>query len=159
MDLDGTPVCPDGAEVPEFLFSANPGQVAARLSSVASGGEMSRVSLALKLALASTSDVSTMVFDEIDAGIGGETAHALADSLFRASGHGRQVIVITHLAIVASRASTHLAVSKSTDDGSPVTEVTALSGSGRIEELTRILGGGDAARDHALDLLSQPGNS
>ena len=116
---------------------------------------MSRVSLALKLALSSTVDVSTMVFDEIDAGIGGETAHALADSLCRAASDGRQVIVITHLAIVASRADTHLAVSKSTGSGRPFTEVVRLSGNDRIEELARILGGGEAAREHARDLLSR----
>jgi DNA repair protein RecN (Recombination protein N) len=153
--VSGVPLCSEGAEVPEFLFSANPGQPPARLSSVASGGEMSRVSLALRLALSSAGDASTMVFDEIDSGIGGETAHALADSLHRAAASGIQVVVITHLAVVASRASTHLAVSKSTDSGKPFTEVRALSGSQRLDELTRILGGGEAARGHAQDLLSR----
>jgi len=155
LQLDGRKICPDGAELPEFLFSANPGVQPASLSSVASGGEMSRVSLALRIALSSTADSSVLVFDEIDSGIGGETARHLADSLRRASESGRQVIVITHLAQIASMATTHLAVRKSLDAGLPVTEVSVLSGSGRIEELTRILGGGNAAREHALSLLSQ----
>ncbi len=155
LSAAGMKICSDGAEIPEFLFAANPGQDPARLSTVASGGEISRVSLALRLALSSSADISTIVFDEIDTGIGGETTHALADSLCRAAASGRQVVVITHLAIVASRASTHLAVTKSTVTGMPVTEVVPISGKEQIEELTRILGGGDAAREHAQFLLSR----
>ncbi len=146
-------VCSDGCEIPEFIFSANPGMKPGPLSSVASGGEMSRVSLVLKLSLASVSQAPTMVFDEIDSGVGGETANLLADSLSRASGK-RQVIVITHLPQIASKAHRHLAVSKVTVDGMPVTRVNPLSGlTVRIEELARLLGGGDAALEHAEKML------
>ncbi len=142
-------ICSDGCEIPEFFFSANPGMKPGPLSSVASGGEMSRVSLVLKLALVSVTQAPTMVFDEIDSGIGGETANLLADSLRRVS-EKRQVIMITHLPQIASRAHRHLAVSKEIVDGLPVTSVHALSErSSRVEELARLLGGGRAAMEHA----------
>ncbi|MBN1435187.1 DNA repair protein RecN, partial [Candidatus Fermentibacterales bacterium] len=124
------------------------------LSEIASGGELSRASLALRLALAEVSQPATMVFDEIDSGVGGETAHLLAEALSRASSGGRQVVVVTHLAQIACRASRHLSVSKGLRDGLPVTEVQALEGSGRVEELARVLGGGPAAMEHAKALLN-----
>ncbi|NOQ23660.1 MAG: AAA family ATPase [Candidatus Aegiribacteria sp.] len=147
-------ICSDGCEIPEFFFSANPGMKPGPLSSVASGGEMSRVSLVLKLALASITQAPTMVFDEIDSGVGGETANLLADSLRRVS-EKRQVIVITHLPQIASKAHRHLAVSKEIVDGLPVTRVGALSDRGmRIEELARLLGGGRAAMEHAGKMIA-----
>ena len=142
-------ICSNGCEIPEFFFSANPGMKPGPLSSVASGGEMSRVSLVLKLALAGVTQAPTMVFDEIDSGVGGETANLLADSLDRVS-RQRQVIVITHLPQIASKARRHLAVSKEIIDGLPVTRVDALSDRGsRVAELARLLGGGKAAMEHA----------
>lgn len=151
-------ICSDGCEIPEFFFSANAGIEPGPLSSVASGGEMSRVSLVLKLALASVTQAPTMVFDEIDSGVGGETANLLADSLSRVSGE-RQVIVITHLPQIASRAHRHLAVSKEIVNGLPATNVNALSdGRERIEELARLLGGGKPAMEHAEKMM-QKGNS
>ncbi len=147
-------ICSDGCEIPEFFFSANPGMKPGPLSSVASGGEMSRVSLVLKLALASVTQAPTMVFDEIDSGVGGETANLLADSLDRVS-RRRQVIVITHLPQIASKARRHLAVSKETVDGLPVTRVDALSDRcSRVEELARLLGGGKAAMEHAGKMIA-----
>ncbi len=147
-------ICSDGCEIPEFYFSANPGMKPGPLSSVASGGEMSRVSLVLKLALASVTQAPTMVFDEIDSGVGGETANLLADSLDRVS-RRRQVIVITHLPQIASKAHRHLAVVKEMDDGLPVTRVDTLSDrDSRVEELTRLLGGGTAAMEHARKMIA-----
>ena len=157
--LDGRIICSDGYEIPEFYFSANKGVEPGPLASVASGGELSRVSLVLKLALASVSQASTMVFDEIDSGIGGETANLLADSLKRAS-ERRQVIVITHLAQIASKAGRHLAVSKELHDDMPSTRVRVLMDKqNRIAELARLLGGGDAATEHAEKMLSNEGLS
>ncbi|MCK4807134.1 MAG: hypothetical protein KAT09_05790, partial [Candidatus Aegiribacteria sp.] len=151
--IEDVSICSDGCEIPEFFFSANPGMKPGPLSSVASGGEMSRVSLVLKLALVSVTQAPTMVFDEIDSGIGGETANLLADSLGRVS-EKRQVIVITHLPQIASKARRHLAVSKEIVDGLPATRVDALSDSdSRIEELARLLGGGRAAREHAEKMI------
>lgn len=143
----------DGCLVPEFAFSANPGMEPGPLSLVASGGEMSRVSLVLKLALSTVTQAPTMVFDEIDSGVGGETANLLADSLGRVSGR-RQVIVITHLPQIASRADHHLAVSKDMEEGMPVTRVRLLADRGqRVEELSRLLGGGTGAREHAEKMV------
>ncbi len=151
------PVCADGLELPSFLFSANPGMEPGQLSSVASGGELSRLALALRLALADVRDHPTMAFDEIDAGVGGRTAHLLADSLARAASGDRQVLVITHLAQIAARAENHLAVSKRVESGMPVTEVRTMEGERRLEELARILGGGEAAMEHARSMLEGAG--
>lgn len=146
-------VSASGGESFSFLFTANTGMPAAALDSVASGGELSRVALALALIMADRGTASTLIFDEIDSGTGGETAHRLADSLVRASG-ARQIIVISHLAQVASRAIRHLAVEKRFENGMPVTVVNHLNNSrSRISELARLLGGGDGARDHAVRLL------
>jgi len=155
LDCDGTPVCADGLERPSFAFSANPGMEPGPLASVASGGELSRLALALRLALADVRGNATMAFDEIDAGVGGRTAHLLAEALQRASAEGRQVLVITHLAQIAARARNHLAVRKTNESGMPVTEVTVLDGRRRREELARILGGGDAALEHARSMLEE----
>ncbi len=153
LTSDGRTICSDGYEIPEFYFSANKGIEPGPLASVASGGELSRVSLVLKLALVSVSQASTMVFDEIDSGIGGETANLLADSLKRAS-ERRQVIVITHLAQIASKAGRHLAVSKELHDDLPSTSVRVLlDKQNRIAEIARLLGGGDAAFEHAEKMI------
>ena len=157
--IGGSRVSRTGGEVPRFMFSANQGMEPGYLSSIASGGEMSRISLVLKLALSNVTQAPTMVFDEIDSGVGGKTAHLLADSLSRVS-RGRQVIVITHLPQIACRARNHLAVSKKTEEGLPVTSVRALaSGEDRVEELARLLGGGTGAREHALKMISKDGAS
>jgi DNA repair protein RecN (Recombination protein N) len=103
--------------------------------------------------VAGSGSASTLIFDEIDAGTGGETAHRLADSLVRASG-SRQIIVISHLAHIASRADRHLAVTKDYRNGMPVTTVSALeTKEQQLTELTRLLGGGTGAREHAISLL------
>jgi DNA repair protein RecN (Recombination protein N) len=146
-----------GAELPEFLFSANRGMLPGPLADVASGGELSRMSLALKLSLAAVTQPPTMVFDEIDSGVGGETARALAESLRRAS-RERQVIVITHLAWIAAVADRHLTVSKEQRGELPFTEVSVVSTrEDRVSELARALGGGTAAATHAGQMLDEAG--
>ncbi len=147
----------EGPVVPMFVFSANPGMEPGPLSSVASGGETSRVSLALKLALSGVTQASTMIFDEIDAGVGGEIANLLADSLERVS-KKRQVLIVTHLPQIASRADRHISVFKEVSSGMPVTGVKVLNGrEHRVDEVARLLGGGRGARDHAEKMLGDDG--
>ncbi len=149
----GTDLDSRGAESVLFVFSANKGIPMDSLEAVASGGELSRVALSLALVVADSSSASTLVFDEIDAGTGGETAHDLAESLVRAAS-SRQIIVVSHLAQIASRAHRHLAVEKTYSDDMPVTTVTILdSRREQLKELARLLGGGTGAEDHAFRLL------
>lgn len=149
-------VGPSGHEVVEFLVTLNPGFEAGPLARIASGGEMSRLMLALKSALVEVDDVPSLVFDEIDAGVGGEVAHRVAELLGRVAGR-HQVFVVTHLAQIAARADTHLQVHKSSGGQRPSTRVTALDGDERVRELARMLGGdpeSDVSRSHAEELLS-----
>jgi DNA repair protein RecN (Recombination protein N) len=146
-----------GAEGVEFLVSPNPGFEPMPLARIASGGELSRVMLALKAILADVDHVPVLVFDEIDAGIGGVVGTAVADQL-REVARAHQVFVVTHLAQVASRAEHHLLVEKTVDDGVvTTTRVRALSNEDRVAEIARMLGGdpGSAtSRDHARELLA-----
>jgi len=144
-----------GAERVEFLVSLNPGFPPRALSRVASGGELSRVMLALKTVLAEVDFIPTLVFDEIDAGIGGEVATAVARKL-EALGGAHQVFVITHLPQLASRAGEHLFVRKAETGGVASTRVERLDGEARVREIARMLGGdpeSEASRDHARELL------
>ena len=144
-----------GMESIRFLFSANSGIPVDALDMVASGGELSRVALAVALTIADSESSSTLIFDEIDSGTGGETAHSLAESLLRAS-DSRQIIVISHLAQIASRANLHLAVTKENETGLPVTQVVPLTDrKQQLSELARLLGGGDGAMEHASSLLQE----
>ncbi|HPJ28395.1 MAG TPA: AAA family ATPase [Candidatus Sabulitectum sp.] len=153
IEVEETLLGPSGADRAAFLFTANKGVPPGPLDSIASAGELSRVALALALALAGKGEATTLIFDEIDSGTGGETAHSLADSLLRASAD-RQIIVISHLAQIASRAHRHMAVEKVSGDGMPVTTVRHLvSAEDRAGELARLLGGGDGAVHHARRLL------
>ena len=154
-------VGPGGAERVEFLASLNPGFPPAPLRRIASGGEISRVMLALKSILGAVDRVPTLVFDEIDAGVGGEIANAVGERL-QETGRAHQVFAITHLAQIASRANHHLLVEKrlSADDGLTRTRAVALEGEARVHEIARMLGGdpGSAAsRDHARELLRGAG--
>lgn len=135
-------------------FTANPGLDPQPLSRVASGGELSRVMLALRLVL--QGGPATLVFDEVDAGIGGAAADAVAGALAEVAQH-RQVLVVTHLAQVAARAHQHLVVEKHVVDGRTVTTVAPVEGENRIAEIARMLSGrrdSQAARDHAAELLN-----
>ena len=148
-------VTPSGRERIEFRVSLNPGFDPAPLSRVASGGEMSRLMLALKTALVEVDEVPILVFDEIDAGIGGEVAHRVAERLARVS-RSHQVLVVTHLAQIAARAGSHLSVDKLTNGARPQTRVRPLAGAERVRELARMLGGdpeSEASRTHAEELL------
>jgi DNA repair protein RecN (Recombination protein N) len=141
-----------GADVVEFEFAPNPGEPSRPLRAIASSGEMARVMLALKTVLAAEDDVPVLVFDEVDANIGGETAHAVGAKM-RAIGRQRQVLCITHLAQVAACGSSHFVVNKVTRGGRTLSEVTPVDGASRVDELARMLGGGTAARAHAAALL------
>jgi len=150
-----------GADQVEFLFSANPGQDLRPLAKVASGGEASRLMLALKSVLAASDDVPTLVFDEVDTGIGGSTALAVGAKLAGLARH-RQVLCVTHLAQVAGAADHHLAIYKEVSGGSTRVVVKPLDAEDRIEEIARMLAGdGDSevSRQHARQLLAQRATS
>lgn len=146
---------PTGWDRVSFDLSANPGDPPRPLNEVASGGELSRVALALLSHLTRESGVSTVVFDEIDQGLGGEAANRVGD-LMREVANRHQVICITHLAPIAARADTHLVVAKSEREGRPYSEIIAVDGPQRVEEVARLLAGEatpGAARAHAEELL------
>lgn len=146
---------PGGGERVEFLLSLNPGFEAGPLSRIASGGELSRVMLALKTVLAGVDRIPTLIFDEIDAGVGGAVALQVADKLRQVASH-HQVFVITHLPQLASRAHHQLSVAKREVKGLASTEVRELEGEERVEEVARMLGGdpgSSRSRDHARELL------
>jgi len=148
---------PLGIDRVEFLFSANPGEPVAPLRKVASGGELSRVLLALKGALSAEDRVATYVFDEVDAGVGGAVAEAIGRRLQRAAAH-HQVLCVTHLPQIAAFADAHFRVDKVERKGRTRTQVVELDEAGRIDELARMLGGakvGASAREHATALLKQ----
>ncbi len=152
----GTPVCgPYGIDTIEFLLSSNPGEPLKPLRTVASGGEISRIMLSIKAALADSDEVGCLVFDEVDTGIGGEVAVALGEHLHNLS-KSKQILAITHLASIAVRADNHIKVEKEQSDGRTVTRAGAVAGESRIAEIARMLSGdpaGAASRGHALELL------
>jgi DNA repair protein RecN (Recombination protein N) len=152
-------VCgPWGAEEVEFLISANSGEPLKDLSRVASGGELSRVMLAIKSVLSDGDSIETLVFDEIDAGIGGEVALAVGEYL-KKIGERRQIFCVTHLASIAVRADNHFKVEKKTEGGRTFTGVGPLSAEGRRKEIARMLAGdsGEAALAHVDDLILKYG--
>lgn len=137
---------PQGAELVEFQVSANPGQPLRSIAKVASGGELSRISLAIQVITAQTSRTPTLVFDEVDVGIGGPTAEVVGQ-LLRRLGAGGQVITVTHLPQVAAQGHQHLFVHKQRDSAQTRTAVTLLDERQRIEEVARMLGGLDLTRE------------
>lgn len=146
---------PHGAERVEFLIAANPGQPPRALRKVASGGELSRISLAIEVAALGIDTVPTMVFDEVDTGISGGVADVVGRKL-RALGSRCQVMCVTHLPQVAAQGHAHWRVRKASDEGVTMSAVERLDDAGRVEELARLLGGanvGDAARAAARSLL------
>jgi len=145
-----------GAETVEFLLTANPGLPPAPLAKIASGGELSRVMLALKVRLVDVDPADVLVFDEIDAGIGGRTARVVGERL-AAIAADRQVVAITHLATVACAGRTHLRVEKVTDGSTTSVRARSLADEDRVAEIARMLSGADAdqtARQHARELLA-----
>lgn len=146
---------PDGAELAEFLFAPNPGEPVQALRAIASSGEISRVMLALKSALAAQDKIPLLVFDEIDANVGGEIASKVAGKM-RELGLGHQVLCITHLPQVAAAASAQFMVVKSVENGRTGTRLDPVSGADRVSEIARMLGGvTDSAKAHALVLLGE----
>ncbi|OIQ08351.1 DNA repair protein RecN [Moorella thermoacetica] len=150
---------PAGMDNITFLFQPNPGEGSRPLAQIASGGEMARVMLALKSILADVDAVPTLIFDEIDAGVGGAAARAVARTL-AAIGRRRQVLCITHSAQLASFAGQHFRVSKEVREGRTYTRVDVLRGEERVDELARLLSGSasSVAREHAAALLQQSGS-
>lgn len=130
-----------GADRVEFLISANSGEEARPLSKVASGGELSRIMLAVKSVLAGKDRIPTLIFDEIDAGISGRAARSVGIKLKQVS-KGRQVICITHLAQIAAMADNHMLIEKQVKDGRTFTAVRPISGNDRVDEIARIMSGG-----------------
>jgi DNA repair protein RecN (Recombination protein N) len=152
---EGWRVGPRGAESAELLLSANPGEDLRPLAKVVSGGELSRVMLAAKTVLAAADDVPVLVFDEVDAGIGGRVADVVGQKL-AATASGRQVLCVTHLAPIAAYAAQHLLVEKRVARGATRTTVSPLPAAARVDELARMLGGErvtETSRRHARELL------
>lgn len=131
---------PTGSDVIEFLISPNPGEALKPLAKIASGGELSRIMLAIQNVLSAKGNVDTMIFDEIDTGVSGSAAEKIAIKLKQVS-DVHQVLCITHSAQVAAYADTHFKISKSVQNGKTFTAVQPLDETGRVEELARIMGG------------------
>ncbi len=157
---DGTAVAnPWGLDAVEFVISPNLGEPFKRLRSIASGGELSRVMLAIKGMLAASDRMSTLIFDEVDAGIGGEVALSVGERLARLAA-SKQVLCVTHLATIAVRADNHLRIEKAASGGRTVTRVERVTGASRREEIARMLAGdrtGELSLQHAQELLDQLG--
>jgi DNA repair protein RecN (Recombination protein N) len=150
---------PAGAEEVEYRVALNVGHDDRPLARVASGGELSRVMLALTTILSGLDDVPTLIFDEVDSGIGGAVALMVADAMRRVA-DGRQVLAVTHLAQIASRAAHHVAVSKAARGGCTSADITVLEGDARVTEIARMLGGdpvSEKSRAHARELLDGGG--
>ena len=144
-----------GVDVVEFQFSPNPGEPARPLRAIASSGEMARVMLALKTVLAAQDEIPVLVFDEVDANVGGETANAVGEKMKQIAAK-RQVLCITHLPQVAAPADAHYVVTKQVNGGRTISEIHLLDGKTRVTELARMLGGqSDAARKHAEAMLKR----
>lgn len=154
--IDPQPVSSKGADKIEFLLSPNPGEPLRPLAKIASGGEMSRIMLAMKSVLAKSGTIPTMIFDEIDVGVGGRTAQTIGDKL-EALAKDAQILCITHLPQIASRAATHFFIEKQVQDGRTTVSVSPLDPEGRIDEIARMLGGSrrsEAVVQHAREMLS-----
>jgi DNA repair protein RecN (Recombination protein N) len=154
---EGWRLGPRGVDQAEFLFSASPGEDARPLARIASGGELSRTMLALKVVLAATDAVPILVFDEVDVGIGGKTADTVGRKL-RQVARVRQVLCVTHLPQIAAYADQHFRVEKREEGGRTSTTVAALVKGDRVREVARMLGGEsvtDTSLRHALELITQ----
>ena len=147
----------NGNEQIEFLVSANPGSPAKSLNKVASGGEISRISLAIQVIAAESSRIPTLIFDEVDVGIGGRVAEIVGHKLKQLAIH-RQVICVTHLAQVAALGQHHLQVSKQSDAATTISQINYLDKSQRVKELARMMGGIEITQQtlsHAEEMLSK----
>lgn len=152
--LEKIPYCQHGQDRVEFLIRANKGERRGAIRDVASGGELSRILLALKAALSEEDETGTLIFDEVDSGIGGAVATAVGEEISALS-KSHQVLVITHSAQIAARADDHFLVSKREEGERTFSEVRKIDGEGRIKEIARLLSGktSDSALVHARELL------
>ena len=149
-----------GFDDAEFVISTNPGESLRPLAKIASGGELSRIMLAIKTVLADKDQIETVIFDEIDVGISGRTAQKVSEKMMLI-GRSRQVICITHLAQIAAMADTHFRIEKQVSDGGTRTEIRRLTEAESVEELARILGGAeitDAVFQNASEMKELAGN-
>ncbi len=159
FEVEGTKIGRFGMDAVRFLFSANASVEPRPLTKVASGGELSRIMLAMKSVLIEPAPALLLLFDEIDAGIGGKTARLVGKKLAQLARH-RQVLCITHLPQIAAMANTHFVVEKHTKDGVTTTRIRKLSTEERPLEIARMLSGGDdseSAIEHARELLDESG--
>ena len=156
VSMESAPLTAVGGDRVEFLIAANPGEPAKPISRIASGGELSRIMLAMKSVLAEVDDIDTLVFDEVDTGISGRAALKVGIKL-RQTAKNRQILCVTHLAQIAAQAHHHLLIAKQVRDGRTYTQVAPLDEEGRELELARIIGGevSEAARVAAREMLSQ----
>ena len=154
---DETVFSPTGMEKVEFVVSANPGQPLKPLTRVASGGELSRISLAIQVITAKDTRIPTLIFDEVDVGIGGRVAEIVGHQLRELAGH-RQVICVTHLPQVAALGHHHLQVSKQSDTDTTISQIAELTTNQRIDELARMLGGIEITEQtlsHAREMIAR----
>ena len=157
MEFEETQMGLNGFDRAAFMISVNPGEPVRRLDKIASGGEMSRIMLAIKTVLASEDEIGTLIFDEIDTGISGRTATAVAEKMNVISG-SHQVICITHLPQIASMADSHFLIEKSVRSESTISDIKLLTDEESVMELTRMLGGDskeDPAYANALDMKTK----
>ena len=155
--VEGTSVKAEGSAHIQWLISTNPGEPMKELRKIVSGGELSRIMLAVKLINRRARYASTQIFDEIDSGISGRTASRVAEKLVQIAGDN-QVILVTHLPQIASKGSCHLVIEKRVDQDRTYTEVHNASGDHRVEEIARMIGGGEineTALEHARSLLTE----
>lgn len=160
VDISDAPLSSRGADRIEFLISPNPGQELRPLAKIASGGELSRIMLAIKSVISAKDDIPTLIFDEIDTGVSGKASQKIGMKL-RDVADGRQVICVTHLAQIAARSRRHIMISKTTRNGETYTVVTPLDREGRVNELARINYGmniTDLQRKSAEELLESAEN-
>ncbi len=156
VDFKEVELCENGVDSAEFLISANVGEVPKPIAKIASGGELSRIMLALKTVLAHKDKIDTMIFDEIDAGVSGRAALKVASKLKDVS-QGKQVLCVTHLAQLMSYADSHYLIEKAVHDGKTYTGVTLLDLEGRKREIARITSGGEITQtqlDNALEMIN-----
>ena len=147
---------PDGYDRAEFMLSPNVGEELRPLSRIASGGELSRIMLALKTILASKASVETIIFDEVDSGIGGATAEVVGEKLQSLADY-HQILCITHLPQIASKGKAHFHVTKRVRENRTQTIIKQLDQEGRVKEIARLLGGkvvSEQAIAHAREMLS-----
>ena len=144
----------NGTDEVTFLAAFNPGEALKPLQEVASGGELSRMMLALKTVLAETDDMPTLIFDEIDTGISGRTAQKVAEKMAKIA-RKHQVICVSHLPQIAAMADTHFVISKEEKDGRNITSIDRLDSAGSLRELARLLQGAEITRaveENALEM-------